>query len=141
MTTHQPSNQDLIRATLEILQETAVRQAESDRRLDVLGAKLDQEREERLALAEQNRIERLALTEQLEREREERLALAEQSRIERLALAEQLEQDRQAWRSGFEDTINLVSQGITQLGDKIDALGDKIERLVQAVTGYQGNGR
>ena len=123
MTTHQPSNQDLIRAILEIQQDTAVKMAESGRRLDILGAKLDQEREERLAQAEQ-------------------------VQIERLAMAERLEQDRQAWRSGFDDTINLVSQGITQLGNKIDALGDKIdtlgnkiERLIQAVIGYQGNGQ
>ena len=138
MTTHQPSNQDLIRAILEIQQDTAVKMAESGRRLDILGAKLDQEREERLARANQEKEERLA---QAEQARIERLAQAEQARIERLALTERLERDHQAWRSGFDDTINLVSQGITQLGDKIDALGDKIERLVQAVTGYQGNGR
>ena len=82
-----------------------MRQAETLRSLDELGAKLNQEREERLVLAEQ------------------------------------LERDRQDWRSGIDDTINLVSQGITQLGNKIDALGDKIERLIQVVTGYQGNGQ
>ena len=45
-----------------------------------------------------------------------------------------IDRENAEWKAGIEDTIRLVSQGITDLGEKID-------RLIQALTSIRPNGK
>ena len=69
-------------------------------------------------------------TRQLTQSNARAIAVAEEERRE---WRERLDRENREWKTGIEDTISLVSQGITELGEKID-------RLITAITGIQSNG-